>query len=74
MYGMNQTSTAAMTSTAVPCGPWHLWGPALSRMACVWFVSAKLRYRIAMDHAEHVLIDGTNMPLRITGEYVVTLR
>ena len=29
------------------------------------FLSAKLRYRTAMDYAEHVLIDGTSMPIRI---------
>ena len=52
-------------STAVPRDPWHPWRPAPSQVACVWFVSAKLRYRTAMDHAEHVLIDGTSMPIRI---------
>jgi hypothetical protein len=34
-------------------------------VACDRFVSAKLRYRAAMDHAEHALIDGTSMPIRI---------
>lgn len=52
-------------STAAPRDPWHPWRPAPSQVARVWFVSAKLRYRTAMDHAEHVLIDGTSMPIRI---------
>ena len=50
------------SSTAAPRDPWR---PAPSQVACVWFVSAKLRYRTAMDHSEHVLIDGTSMPIRL---------
>ena len=56
-------------STAVPRDPWH---PAPSQWPVSRLVSAKLRYRTAMDHVEHVLIVGTSMPIgiawRIRGE------
>ena len=35
-------------------------------MACVRSVSAKFRYRTAMDQAEHAPIDDTSVPIRIT--------